>query len=127
MFFIDIYVKTDGAWNKVNVKSGSKIKYMSQDIESGGDTLLQFTIDGDTFQAENGTRWIDWVDSEYAYQHDSSKYTMWFTEDSEYIHLENNVGDVYILCNLDGSYVGVNDIIITNTSYNLTLYRSFEQ
>lgn len=59
VFFIDIYVKIDGAWNKVNVQSGSKIKYMSQDIELGGDTMLQFTIDGDAFQAENGTRWID--------------------------------------------------------------------
>lgn len=121
MFFIDIYVKTDGAWNKVNVQDGSKIKYMNQDTELGGDGLLQFTIDGDTFQAENGTRWADWVDSEYAYKNDTSKYTMWYV-DSGYIYLENVAVDTYILCNSDGSYIGANDIIITNTSYNLTLY-----
>jgi hypothetical protein len=59
VFFIDIYVKTDGAWNKVNVENGAKIKYMNQVI------LISFDVNGTTYEAEEGMTWYEWVESDY--------------------------------------------------------------
>lgn len=50
---------------------------------------------------------------------------MWYA-DSGYIYLENVAVDVYILCDSNGSYISADDIIMTNTSYDLILYQSFE-
>lgn len=60
MFFIDIYVKTDGAWNKVNVQDGSRIRYMAP-------VIIEFLIDNGTYEmkAENGMTWGEWVNSSY--------------------------------------------------------------
>jgi hypothetical protein len=64
VFFIDIYVKTDGVWNKVNVQNGSKIKYMAP-------TMIEFyivDIDGEIIpcQAEPGMTWSEWINSSYS-------------------------------------------------------------
>ena len=61
MFFIDIYVKTDGAWNKVNVQDGSKIKYMTP-------AIIEFQIgeNMEYFHADMGMTWGDWVNTSYS-------------------------------------------------------------
>ena len=56
---MDIYIKTDGAWNKASVNNGSKLKYLNKVI------LISFTIAGTSYQAEEGMTWNDWVASIY--------------------------------------------------------------
>lgn len=73
MFFIDIYVKTDGAWNKVNVQDGAKIKYMAP-------AMIEFyiiDINGEIIpcQAEPGMTWGEWINSSYS-QNDMFTWTI---------------------------------------------------
>ena len=75
----------------------------------GGGKLITFTIDGTTYQAEEGMTWEEWVNSEY-------NIDMTFGID-EFLGDSITTGASYVGTKTD--YVRPSDLIIANYQYLL--------
>ena len=84
-------------------------KSTSVTVTKGGATLINFTIDGTSYQAEDGMTWSQWVNSSYNtggfYIRDLTTYV--YFPNGSYVSTEGFAGDT----------VGKSETIITNGTY----------
>lgn len=76
------------------------------DLDEPAPNLISFTIDGTTYQAEEGMTWAEWCESEYN--------TNNYKHDSYYVYLSAPEASVA----LNGSYVNPSSEIIANAVYS---------
>ena len=88
--------------------TGALLTWLQQNgTKQGGATLISFTIDGTSYQAEEGMTWSQWVDSSYN--------TGSFTNIDNFIFNPSSYGVSY-----NGISVTSSEIIVANRTYSLS-------
>lgn len=87
-------------------------------------TLISFTIEGETYQAEAGMTWLEWVNSEYDLNkfevyHDSYYYDVYGQESISLIEEDVELRKLIFACQSDACLIQPQLIIEANYSYSL--------
>ena len=114
---MDIYIKTDGIWNLVDIISRTKITYPEN-------KLIKFTIEDKNasmikeYQAVFGMTWKEWIESEYTNTTPSTNTS--FTINNDVVYANTVISPKYIVTNTNGVYCYSSNKIIENEAYYCT-------